>query len=163
MDGRQLLATIDTAAQVTVIQREIWAKLGFLGEGETVTLTQADGNSPLISSFFRNRVISVGVASVKANIFVFSIMDPMLLGLDVLISLGATLDIPRSKLSFQKGQVDIFIGPVDPVVHSWAYVNGTCIVNPGSSKFVSLTYPVHMKAALGMGLFRRSVRTGVPG
>ena len=101
----------------------------------------------MISNLFRNRIITVGVTSVKANIFVTSIVDPMLLGLDVLISLGATMDIPRSKLTLQKGQVDIFIGPVDPVC-SLAYVNGTYVVNSGNSKFVALTCPVHMDAAL---------------
>ena len=68
--------------------------------------------------------------------------------MDVLIKLGASLDIPKSTLSFQKGQVDIFIGPADPVLCLLAHVNGTCVIEPGVSKFVSLSCPVLMEDAL---------------
>ena len=34
VDGKRLLATIDTAAQVTVMKREIWANLGLSGGEE---------------------------------------------------------------------------------------------------------------------------------
>ena len=86
-------AVVDTAAQVTVVSREIAENLDLKLSSEVVKLTGAEQGSYFPAKIARNVPLKIGFKKIKWDLYVASLEEPVILGLDLLMDLKAVIDL----------------------------------------------------------------------
>ena len=86
-------AVVDTAAQVTVVSREITDNLDLKLSSEVVKLTGAEQGSYFPAKIARNVLLKIGFKKIKWDPYVASLEEPVILGLDLLMDLKAVIDL----------------------------------------------------------------------
>jgi hypothetical protein len=100
---------IDTGAAETIISPDIVEEIGIIAESkDTVSSFYGVGGS--LHNFFSKRVDKIDIENiaVKDAKLDFGVIDPSgeingLLGLDILVSTGAIIDLKRLELEFYRG------------------------------------------------------------
>ena len=88
-------AIVDTAAQVTVVNTNVFTNLfgRDIAPTETIRLKCAGANQYLLAKLYRNIPITIGSVTVLQDIYVANIADKMLLGLDFLLKHKVVIDL----------------------------------------------------------------------
>ena len=94
--GKEVMAVVDSAAQVTVVSENFCqkAKLNFK-KSETVILKSAAKNGTMEASLVKNASLELGEHVYHWDIFVAPITDELILGLYFLITYGCKVDLSK--------------------------------------------------------------------
>ena len=97
--GRECNAIIDTAAQVTVINRDFFQTLeNRPSVVETVNLKGASDSNLMLANYVKEVPLQIGTSKYKWNVFVADISDQMILGLDFLKESQAVVDLRKCEM-----------------------------------------------------------------
>ena len=88
--------TLDTAAQITVVNDKCFQTLNLKLSRKQVMLKQADGGSTIIATVIPNVALQIGIFKLKMDIYVAKISDPLLLGLDFMLKAKAIVTSPSN-------------------------------------------------------------------
>ena len=93
-------AIVDTAAQVTVVNVDVFTNLfgKDIAPTETIRLKCAGANQYLLAKLYMNISITIGSVTVLQDIYVANIADKMLLGLDFLLKHKVVIDLSECYL-----------------------------------------------------------------
>ena len=93
-------AIVDTAAQVTVVNTNVFTNLfgRDIDPTETIRLKCAGANQYLLAKVYRNIPITIGSVTVLQDIYVANIADNMLLGLDFLLKHKVVINLSECYL-----------------------------------------------------------------
>ena len=93
-------AIVDTAAQVTVVNVDVFTNLfgRDITPNETIRLKCAGANQYLLAKLYMNIPITIGSVTVLQDIYVANIADNMLLGLDFLLKHKVVFDLSECYL-----------------------------------------------------------------
>ena len=131
INHRAVMGVIDSAAQVTVMDRTCWDTLMPTAPiGERVSLRQADGNTLMDAILVPNMSFTVGDYTTLISVYVTKLADQLLLGLDFLLSAGAILNLEDKSLTVcgSKVPIELMEGETLPTL---AYVTGHVYIPPG--------------------------------
>lgn len=112
VDGVEVRAVVDTAAQSTIVSGQLADQLEWSWEGvRPVVLSNAQVGAKM-RGFCRGDVsLQVGDLDVKWPVVVAPIGDPLLLGLDFLVKYQAVIDLPGQRLGLGECEVPTELRP----------------------------------------------------
>ena len=132
VNQKPVRGVIDSAAQVTVMDRECWLSvMSRQPEGESVLLKQADGNATLQAIIVQDVVMQVGDFVTKMAVFVTKLGDKLLLGLDFLLTAGAIVNLRDQTLLVCGSLVPIELMSGGDQAHTLAVVTKELYIPPG--------------------------------
>ena len=91
--------TLDTTAQITVINDKCFQTLNLKLSRKQVILKHSDGGSTIIATVIPNVALQIGSFKLKMDIYVAKISDPLLLGLDFILKAKAILDLQTNVMT----------------------------------------------------------------
>ena len=107
IDGHVLEVVVDTAADISIVSErcffENWQESDLLQQ--ELVLNAAGEGQTFIARKSRPLKIVLGEASLVKSLWVAPITDTMLLGLDILREVGATIDIGTGEVFCKRGRV----------------------------------------------------------
>ncbi len=100
---------VDTAADVTILSEKLFAKMAHTAKIKaTVNLLAAGEGQKFKAKQLEPVKISIGKNTIHKSIFVAPIHDDMLLGMDILRELKATIDLDKNTLTSREDTVPLF-------------------------------------------------------
>lgn len=99
VEGEPLLAVVDTAAQVSVINSRK-AKVCFKNKIRERSYLRGIADKLVPAEFVREVEVNIGSINHKSSMYVADIPEDMLLGIDILSALGAVIDLHRQEVRF---------------------------------------------------------------
>jgi len=100
LNGFPVQAVVDTAAQKTIIRKDLIERIPNVCVGTAVTLCNAEQGRDMGGVSISGITMQVGGQSYNWDMVAAPIQDTMLLGLDFLQAEQAVIDIPRSTVQF---------------------------------------------------------------
>ena len=132
--------TLDTAAQITVVNDKCFQTLNLKLSRKQVMLKQADGGSTIIATVIPNVALQIGSFKLKMDIYVAKISDPLLLGLDFMLKAKAILDLQTNVMTVPGCRVPInVINASRGNIQTLAYATTNTKLAPGQDKNILLS------------------------
>ena len=132
--------TLDTAAQITVVNNNCLQTLNLKPSNKTVILRQADGGSTLLATVIPNVKLQIGTFKIKMDIYMAKISDPFLLGLDFMLKANAIVNLKSNVLTVPGCEVPInIIKSGHSKVNALAYVTSNVKLAPGQDRNISIS------------------------
>ena len=132
--------TLDTAAQITVVNDKCFQTLNLKLSRKQVMLKQADGGSTIIATVIPNVALQIGSFKLKMDIYVAKISDPLLLGLDFMLKAKAILDLQTNVMTVPGCRVPInVINTSHGNIQTLAYATTNTKLAPGQDKNILLS------------------------
>lgn len=106
LHGLQVNAIVDTAAQVTVVNKDVWKQLeGTPPSCETVILKGAATDSHMEAKVVREVQVQIGNTKHKWTLHVANISDPFILGLDFMREKGCEVNMKTDTVTIGKESI----------------------------------------------------------
>ena len=132
--------TLDTAAQITVVNDKCFQTLNLKLSRKQVMLKQADGGSTIIATVIPNVALQIGSFKLKMDIYVAKISDPLLLGLNFMLKAKAILDLQTNVMTVPGCRVPInVINTSRGNIQTLAYATTNTKLAPGQDKNILLS------------------------
>ena len=110
VNGIQVQAVVDTAAQVSIVSTDLMRKMKTrLTSSESVRLRGAEKGRSMVAERYLDVPMMVGTKSYRWNILSAPITDSFIIGVDILKSKGAVIDPDKDIITLGEEQIPVFI------------------------------------------------------